>query len=78
MWHHVKGNCNRQPCDFSHDEKLKLYDGEKKLCAEEMNVRLLAKGKGGGKNQAQKHITRHPGDQLEGEGDLHEMESWEV
>ena len=46
LWFHSKNNCNRNPCPYSHDPKLKLPDNEKKACAYELGVRFpTAKGK---------------------------------
>ena len=45
MWFRVKNKCtNPPPCPFSHDDKIKLTDAEKKLCAQEMAIRYAYTG----------------------------------
>ena len=40
LFHFVRGSCNHDPCDFSHDPSLKLKGKEKEDAIYEMNIRF--------------------------------------
>ena len=53
LFHFVRGNCNRDNCDFSHDPSLKLQGKEKSDAILEMDIRFpKPDGKAKGKAKA--------------------------
>ena len=49
LFHFIRGNCNKDKCDFSHDPSLKITGKEKADAVIEMDIRFPKPDKGKGK-----------------------------